>query len=74
MITPEMLISQLQDRVSELTAELDRAQQDIKDFEILAIEWKKGYSELNIKHRIEIGNLKQTIEQLEQDLADAQGF
>ena len=74
MITPEMLISQLQDRVSELTAELDRAQQDIKDFDILAIEWKKGYSELNIKHRIEIGNLKQTIEQLEQDLADAQGF
>lgn len=69
MITPEQLIYDLQTRIVRLEKELEQAQTDIKDFEVLAQEWRKGYSELKSKHHMETTNLKQTIEELEKELA-----
>jgi len=71
MITPEQFIYDLQSQIMRLEKELDQAQKDIRDFEILAIEWKKGYGELNKKHRMEVANLKRTIGELEKELTQS---
>lgn len=68
MISPEQLVNDLLKHNEMLFKELEQAQQDIKDFEKLAVEWRKGYADLERKHRIEIGNLEQTIEELETEL------
>ena len=70
MITPEQLIYDLQSQVMRLERELEEAQKDIKDFEVLAIEWKKGYSDLNSRHWKEKSNLEQEIEELKKELED----
>lgn len=71
MLTPEQLIYDLQSQIIRLEKELEQAQKDIRDFEVLAIEWRKGHTELNRKHLAETNNLKQTIEELEDELEDA---
>ena len=70
MISPEQLITNLIEKIVRLEKELEEAQKDIKDFEVLAVEWKKGYSELKRKHNIELGNAKKTIEELEDELKE----
>ena len=70
MLTPEQLIYDLQSQVVRLEKELEQAQKDVRDFEVLAQEWKRGHADLNTKHRIEVANLKQTIEELEKELAE----
>jgi hypothetical protein len=70
-MTPEDLIRQLQDQVIKLESELFIAQQDIKDFEVLAVEWKKGHEKLKIKHTIEVANLRQEIEELKVELKNS---
>ena len=45
MMTPEQLIYDLQKQVLRLEQELEEANKDIRDFEKLAIEWKKGHRE-----------------------------
>jgi hypothetical protein len=42
----------------------------IKEFEDMAKEWKKGYCDLDIKHRIKIGNLEQIIYSLQEEIED----
>ena len=64
----EQLIYDLQSQIIRLEKELEQAQKDIKDFEVLAVEWKKGFTELNRKHQAEVTNLKQTIEELEKEI------
>ena len=64
----ERLINSLNSTIARLEQQLSNAQQDILDFEKLAIEWRKGHAELEAKHRIEVGNLKATIEELEAEL------
>ena len=71
MITPEHLISQLQDQVIKLESELAIAQQDIKDFEKLAIEWKKGYVDMEKSYRVKLANANLIIEELEFELKEA---
>ena len=68
MLTPEQLISNLQDKIENLIKELEQAQQDIRDFEVLAIEWRKGYKELESKHRIQVTEKDQVIRELETEL------
>ena len=68
MITPEQLIYDLQLQITRLERELEQAQEDIKDFEVLAVEWKKGFEKLNKKHQIEVGNLEQEMEELKNEL------
>lgn len=70
MISPEQFISDLQRENARLQSELDQAQQDIKDFEVLAIEWRKGYRDMEREYRIKLANAKQVIEQLEQELKE----
>jgi hypothetical protein len=71
----ENLINDLQKENERLSKELEGAEENIRDFEVLAIEWKKGYEELRLKHQVEMANLKQTIKELENesqyDLEDA---
>jgi hypothetical protein len=63
-------IDELEKENRKLKEELEIAQKDIRDFEVLAIEWKKGHSDLERKHRIEVGNLEQTICELVKELRD----
>jgi hypothetical protein len=68
--SPEWLINDLNGQIEKLKVELETAQKDIADFEKLAIVWRKGHRDLENKYRVEIGNLKQTIEELEKELKD----
>jgi virulence-associated protein VapD len=68
MISPEQLIADLLKQVSKLEEELTQAQQDIRDFEKMAIEWKKGYVDLERKHRIEVTNMKQVIDSMQAEI------
>ncbi len=70
MLTPEQLIYDLQSQVIKLEKELEQAQKDIKDFEVLAVEWKKGYRELERKYKIESMEAEQIICELERELRD----
>ena len=70
MISPEQLISDLQKENARLQAELEEAQRDIKDFEILAIVWKDGYMNMEREYRIKLTNAKQVIQQLEKELEE----
>jgi len=42
----------------------------VKEFEDIAKEWRKGYLDLEIKHKVKVANLEQTIEELEKDFKD----
>jgi predicted RNase H-like nuclease (RuvC/YqgF family) len=70
MICPEQLISNLQEENQRLKEELEQAQTDIKDFEVLAVEWKSGYSKLNTKHSIAIQEKDQIIKELQDELLE----
>lgn len=70
MITPEQLIRDLQRENERLQKELDEANEHIKDFEKLAIEWKKGHGELNLKHRVKMKELEQIISELEDEIEE----
>jgi predicted RNase H-like nuclease (RuvC/YqgF family) len=66
----EQLVSDLQKENQQLREELEEAQKDIVDFEVLAKEWRKGYAELELKHRIKVMELEQVIDELEKELED----
>lgn len=66
-ISPELLITQLNDENEKLKKELEQAQKDIRDFEVLAIEWKSGYDRMKQSLEIKITHLEQTIEELENE-------
>lgn len=66
-MTPEQLIYDLQKQIILLESELNQAQQDIKDFELAAIEWKNGYQDMEKNYRIKLANALKTIEQLEEE-------
>lgn len=68
MINPEQLIYDLQKQILSLEKELNQAQEDIKDFEKLAIEWKKGHRYLESKHRIKLMEYEQIIKELKEEL------
>jgi hypothetical protein len=74
MIIPEQLINDLQKQVIKLQEELSQAQVDIKDFEKAAIEWKKGYTDMEIGYKIKLANMQQTVLQLEQELDEADEY
>jgi predicted RNase H-like nuclease (RuvC/YqgF family) len=64
----EQLVSDLQKENRQLREELEEAQKDIRDFEVLAKEWRKGYAELERKHRIKMMELEQVVTELEKEL------
>lgn len=70
----EWLINDLNSQIEKLKAELEIAQKDIADFELLAVEWRKGHKDLLAKHDREIGNLKHIILELEKELWTAQSL
>jgi uncharacterized protein (UPF0335 family) len=70
MISPESLINDLQKRIAQLETELAQAQKDIKDFEVLAVEWKKGYDELRSKNLIRLKEKDQVISELEDEIEE----
>lgn len=56
-----------------LKGKLEDTLKNIKDFEYLAIEWKRGYDQMKRNLEIKIEHLEQTIEEMEnerKDLAD----
>ncbi len=73
-MTPEQLIYELQKQIIALEKELAQAQEDIKDFEVLALIWKKSYLEMESRYKIKLGNAEQVIEQLEKDLSDSKSI
>lgn len=66
-ISPELLITQLYDENAKLKLDLAKTIDDSKDFEILAIGWKRGY-DIEVKQlKVKIKHLEQTIEELENE-------
>lgn len=53
-----------------LENELRQAQDDIKDFEVLAIEWKKGWQDLEIKYKVKLTEKDQVIKELEEEIEE----
>jgi hypothetical protein len=67
-MTPEQLIASLQDQIVKLEIALAIEQQNVKDFENIAIEWKKGYEEESKRLGIKLKEAEIVIEQLEEEL------
>lgn len=68
MLTPEQLIYDLQSQIIRLEQELEQAQKDIEDFEVLAVEWKKGYVHRERDLIIKLDHAEQTIEELKEEI------
>lgn len=69
-MTAEQLISSLQDQIFKLQEELTEANVHIMDFEKAAIEWKKGYTDMEKSYRIRLEHLMQTVCELENELKE----
>ena len=67
-ITPEVLITQLNDENLKLKLELAKTIDDLKDFEMLAIGWKDGYSREVRDLKIKSKHLEQTVEELHNEI------
>jgi predicted RNase H-like nuclease (RuvC/YqgF family) len=74
IMSPDQLIYELRKECEKLELRLTEAHQDIKDFEEAAIEWKKGYAEMEKSYKVKLANAKQTIEQLEEELDEAKSI
>lgn len=68
VISPELLITKLTDENEKLKKELEQAQKDIKDFEVLAIEWKDGFNKMKRSLEIKIKHLEQTETELREEI------
>ena len=66
----ESFINDLQKENARLTQELEQAQKDIRDFEVLAIEWKKGHQDLKAKHHVKTTEYEQIIQELENEIEE----
>ena len=58
----------LENQVKDLEEKLAISEQNAIDFERIAKDWKKGYTDLEKKSKAKIKELEQTIEELEKDL------
>lgn len=67
-LSPEQLITELTLENKKLKEELEQAKKDIKDFEVLAIEWKLGYSKMERNLEIKIKHLEQTLEEYKEEI------
>lgn len=70
MILVESLINDLQKEIARLQGELEQAHKDIKDFENLAREWKKGYQEEVRALKARIIERNQVIDSLQEELEE----
>lgn len=70
MITPEQYISDLEKQISKLEVELEQAQKDIRDFEVLAQEWRKGHQDLKFKSEVKLREKDQIIAELEDEIEE----
>jgi hypothetical protein len=68
MISPEQLIADLNNAAAKLAEDLAIAEQNVKDFERLALTWQKSYKDLEAKYKRDMGNAQQTIGQLQEEL------
>ncbi len=66
----EDLIRTLTEETEKLRKEVAQLLEDVKDFERLALVWKKSYQELEFNYAIQLGNKDQIIEELEGELED----
>lgn len=57
----------LEQQITKLKDDLAVSEQNVIDFERIAHEWKKSYLEMEIKHKVKIKNLEQTIEELKKE-------
>ena len=74
MQSSEVLISDLQKENQQLREELEQAQTDIKDFEVLAREWRIGHDKLKMKHSIAIQEKDQIIKELQDELEFSKSY
>jgi hypothetical protein len=74
ILSPEEALLHYKEKCEKLELDLKVAEQDMRDFEVLALEWKKKYAELEHKSRVKIIELEQTIQELEQEKDDFEEF
>ena len=60
-------IEEIKKENEELKTKLEEAEQHIKDFEALALEWKDNYNRMSYQLKIEIENLQQIIEEMNRE-------
>lgn len=70
MISPEQLISDLLKENQKLKEELEQAQKDIRDFEVLALEWRKGHQDLKFKFDKKLLEKDQVTQELEDEIKE----
>lgn len=70
MISPEQLIRDYADTITKLREDLAVSEQNVKDFERLALTWQKSYNEEVPRLKAKIKTLEGTIEELERELRE----
>jgi len=73
IIQPEELVTNLISENEKLRLELEEAEREIKNFEQLGLEWKRGYDKLKHESDIKIMHLEQIAEDLRMELKETYG-
>lgn len=68
------LQNELMDELWNVKEHLAISEQNVKDFEKLAQEWKKGYSDLEIKHKVKLIEMQQIIDELNEQIEATDKF
>lgn len=55
-------------QIATLTSEVEELTAHLKDFELAAHKWKKGYEDMEKDYKRKLANAEQTIKQLEIEL------
>lgn len=68
MSEAEWLVNQQLTQIATLSSEVETLQKHLKDFEKAALNWKKGYEDMERDYRTKLANAEQIIKQLEIEL------
>ena len=66
----ENLINDQRKEIEALKLRVLELEEDVIDFERLAITWKKGCDDMEASYKRKLGNAEQTIKQLGEELKD----
>ncbi len=68
MSNVENLVNEQNKQIAKLTEMVKELEEHIKDFETLALQWKKSYVEMEHSYKVRLANAEQIIEELMSEL------